>query len=102
MPFYIEFYERTGSIAGACMHDPLALARDRSVAGDACATRVEVELDGTWTRGMTVTDLRGIRRSPWPAGWERRRTPAWRSPWTRPRSWPASWSGWRSLVGARA
>ncbi len=32
-------------------------------------TRVEVETDGTWTRGATVTDLRGIRRSPWPTGW---------------------------------
>ncbi len=26
VPFYIEFYERTRSYGGACMHDPLALA----------------------------------------------------------------------------
>ena len=52
------------------MHDPLALAIaiDPSLAR-LQTTRVEVETDGTWTRGTTVTDLRGIRRSPWPTGW---------------------------------
>jgi purine nucleosidase len=70
VPFYIEFYERFGEADGASMHDPLALA----IAIDASlatlrTTRVEVETDGTWTRGATVTDLRGIRRSPWPTGW---------------------------------
>ena len=70
VPFYIEFYERYGSSEGASMHDPLALA----IAIDPAlatmqATRIEVETDGTWTRGATVTDLRGIRRSPWPTGW---------------------------------
>ena len=71
VPFYIEFYERTRSYGGACMHDPLALALavDPSMATWA-TTRVEVESDGTWTRGMTVTDLDGIRHSPWPVGWE--------------------------------
>jgi len=70
VPFYIEFYERYGSSEGASMHDPLALAIaiDPSLA-TLQATRVEVETDGTWTRGATVTDLRGIRRSPWPTGW---------------------------------
>jgi purine nucleosidase len=70
VPFYIEFYERFGSTDGASMHDPLALAIaiDPSVAR-LQTTRVEVETDGTWTRGETVTDLRGIRRSPWPTGW---------------------------------
>ena len=70
MPFYIEFYERYGSSEGASMHDPLALAIaiDPSLA-TLQTTRVEVETDGTWTRGATVTDLRGIRRSPWPTGW---------------------------------
>ena len=71
VPFYIEFYERTHSFGGACMHDPLALALaiDPSMA-TWTSTRVEVEADGTWTRGMTVTDLDGIRHSPWPVGWE--------------------------------
>ena len=70
VPFYIEFYERFGSTEGASMHDPLALAIaiDPSLAR-LQTTRVEVETDGTWTRGETVTDLRGIRRSPWPTGW---------------------------------
>jgi purine nucleosidase len=71
VPFYIEFYERTRSFGGACMHDPLALALalDPSMA-TWVTTRVEVESDGIWTRGMTVTDLDGIRHSPWPVGWE--------------------------------
>jgi purine nucleosidase len=70
VPFYIEFYERFGSTEGASMHDPLALAIaiDPSLA-TLQTTRVEVETDGTWTRGATVTDLRGVRRSPWPTGW---------------------------------
>jgi purine nucleosidase len=70
VPFYIEFYERFGSSEGASMHDPLALAVaiDPSLAR-LQTTRVEVETDGTWTRGATVADLRGIRRSPWPTGW---------------------------------
>ena len=71
VPFYIEFYERVHQYGGACMHDPLALALalDPSMA-TWTTTRVEVESDGTWTRGMTVTDLDGIRHSPWPVGWE--------------------------------
>ncbi len=70
VPFYIEFYERWGDLKGAAMHDPLALAVaiDPSLAS-LQTTRVEVETGGTWTRGATVTDLRGIRRSPWPGGW---------------------------------
>jgi len=70
VPFYIEFYERYGSSGGASMHDPLALAIsiDPSLA-DLQTTRVEVETDGTWTRGETVTDLRAIRRTPWAGGW---------------------------------
>jgi purine nucleosidase len=70
VPFYIEFYERYGSSGGASMHDPLALAIaiDPSLA-TLQTTRIEIETDGTWTRGATVTDLRGIRRSPWPTGW---------------------------------
>jgi purine nucleosidase len=62
---YIDYYASTGR-AGASMHDPLALAAllDESLCGWA-ATRVEVELEGRWTRGETVTDLFEIRRTPW-------------------------------------
>ena len=62
---YIDFYGSTGK-AGASMHDPLALVAllDGSVC-DWAATRVEVELEGHWTRGETVTDLFEIRRTPW-------------------------------------
>lgn len=70
VPFYIEFYERTRSYGGASMHDPLALgaAIDASLV-TLVTTRVEVETDGEWTRGQTVTDLGGIRHSPWAVGW---------------------------------
>ena len=53
------------------MHDPLALAIaiDPSLASLE-TTRVEVETDGRWTIGQTVSDLLGIRRSPWPVGWD--------------------------------
>jgi purine nucleosidase len=63
---YIDFYVSTGRFEGASMHDPLALAAmiDESLCGWA-DTRVEVELEGRWTRGETVTDLFEIRRSPW-------------------------------------
>jgi purine nucleosidase len=70
VPFYIEFHERFGS-TGAAMHDPLALAVSIDPAlARLETTRVEVEVDGTWTRGETVADLRGVRRSPWSLGWE--------------------------------
>jgi len=72
VPFYIDHYERTRGFTGACMHDPLALAvaiDERLV--ELTATRVEVECDGAWTRGMTVTDLDGVRHSPWPVEWQR-------------------------------
>ena len=63
---YVDFYASTGRFDGACMHDPLALAAalDPSLCGWA-QTRVEVELEGRWTRGETVTDLWEIRRTPW-------------------------------------
>lgn len=71
VPYYIEFYERTGMTGGAAMHDPLALALAIDPAlGTFETTRVEVETEGRWTRGMTVADLRGVRHSPWPVGWE--------------------------------
>lgn len=71
VPFYIEFYDRWGEPSGAAMHDPLALAIaiDPGLA-TLVTTRVEVEIEGTWTRGETVADLRSLRRSPWPTGWE--------------------------------
>ncbi len=64
--FYADFYASSGRSAGACMHDPLAIAA--AIEPSLCEwspTRVEVELDGRWTRGETVTDLLGIRSSPW-------------------------------------
>ena len=68
--FYIDFYVRYEGSTGASMHDPLAvaIAIDPSLARLE-TTRVEVETDGTWTRGQTVTDLGGIRHSPWPGEW---------------------------------
>jgi purine nucleosidase len=66
LTFYADFYASTGRYEGACLHDPLALvaAIDPSVCTWA-DTRVQVELDGRWTRGETVTDLLAIRNSPW-------------------------------------
>ena len=69
--FYADFYASTGRYEGACMHDPLAVAAaiDQTV----CTwtdTRVEVEVEGRWTRGETVTDLLAIRTSPW-SDWAR-------------------------------
>ncbi len=67
---YIAFYASTGRFEGACMHDPLALASAFNPSlCEWAETRVEVELEGRWTRGETVTDLFGIRRSPW-SDWE--------------------------------
>lgn len=64
--FYADFYASTGRYDGACMHDPLAVAA--AIDPSVCVwtdTRVEVELQGRWTRGETVTDLLAIRTSPW-------------------------------------
>jgi purine nucleosidase len=64
--FYADFYASTGRYEGACMHDPLALIA--AIQPSVCTwenTRVQVELDGRWTRGETVTDLLAIRNSPW-------------------------------------
>jgi purine nucleosidase len=64
--FYADFYASTGRYEGACMHDPLAVAAAIEPALCTWAdTRVQVELDGRWTRGETVTDLLAIRNSPW-------------------------------------
>jgi len=64
--FYIDFHLAFGRPEGGHMHDPLALAA--SIDPSLCTwaeTRVQVELEGRWTRGETVTDLRGIRQTPW-------------------------------------
>ncbi|HTG47687.1 MAG TPA: nucleoside hydrolase [Actinomycetota bacterium] len=66
MTFYIDFYASTERTEGAAMHDPLAVAA--AIDPSLCTwldTRVEIELDGRWTRGETVTDVRAIRTSPW-------------------------------------
>jgi purine nucleosidase len=71
VPYYMDFYASTRGLDGACMHDPLAVAAaiDPSLV-TLQTTRVEVETDGRWTVGETVADLLGLRRSPWPVGWE--------------------------------
>jgi purine nucleosidase len=70
MRFYIDFHVAVGELDGAAMHDPLAVA----VALDPSlvtlrTTRVEVETEGAWTLGQTVTDLDDVRLSPWDIGW---------------------------------
>lgn len=64
--YYAAFYASTGRYEGACMHDPLAVAA--AIDAALCTwtlTRIEVELEGRWTRGETVTDLLDVRSSPW-------------------------------------
>ena len=64
--FYIDFHASVGRPEGGRMHDPLAVAA--AIDPSLCTwaeTRVEVELAGRWTRGETVTDLLGIRATPW-------------------------------------
>jgi purine nucleosidase len=66
IPFYIDFYASTGRHDGAAMHDPLAVAA--AIDPSLCEwtdTRVQVEPEGRWTRGETVTDLKNLRRTPW-------------------------------------
>ena len=69
--FYLDFYAAVVGEDGCRLHDPLALAVaiDQPLARLE-TTRVEVETKGRWTMGQTVTDLTGIRGSPWPVGWE--------------------------------
>jgi inosine-uridine nucleoside N-ribohydrolase len=64
--FYIDFHLSIGRAEGGYLHDPLAVAA--AIDPSLCSwteTRVEVELEGRWTRGETVTDLQGIRGTPW-------------------------------------
>ena len=57
--FYFEFHSRYDGFYGAFIHDALALAAalDPALARTE-ALRVEVELEGRWTTGETVTDWR--------------------------------------------
>jgi inosine-uridine nucleoside N-ribohydrolase len=58
--FYFEFHSRYDGFSGAFIHDALAVAvaLDRGLARTE-SRRVEVELEGRWTTGETVTDWRG-------------------------------------------
>jgi purine nucleosidase len=58
--FYLSRSESVYGRRDCAMHDPLALAiaADRSLARRAPEVRVDVELAGRHTRGMTVADLR--------------------------------------------
>jgi purine nucleosidase len=58
--YYLERYAARYGRRECTMHDALALAiaADRSLATNAPFARVDVELTGTKTRGMTVADLR--------------------------------------------
>ena len=57
--FYMEFHSRYDGFYGAFIHDPLAVASalDPSLIRTE-ALAVEIELNGTWTTGETVTDWR--------------------------------------------
>ena len=57
--FYMEFHSRYDGFYGAFIHDALAVAA--ALDGKLVRTeevRVEVELDGAYTTGETVTDWR--------------------------------------------
>jgi purine nucleosidase len=59
---YLDFYARRSGRRECAMHDALALAiaGDPSLALRAPTARVDVELTGAHTRGMTVADLRPV------------------------------------------
>jgi inosine-uridine nucleoside N-ribohydrolase len=61
MRFYFEFHFDQGEGYLAHLHDPFAaaVALDPSLVTTRSAT-VDVELDGTLTRGMTIADWRGL------------------------------------------
>ena len=57
--FYMEFHSRYDGFYGCFLHDPLAFAAALDPALVRVeAVRVEVELEGRWTTGETVTDWR--------------------------------------------
>ena len=57
--FYFEFHSKYDGFYGAFIHDPLvaAAALDPTLARTEALT-VEIELEGRWTTGETVTDWR--------------------------------------------
>jgi purine nucleosidase len=61
---YLNVFEQRSGRRECSMHDALALAiaGDPSLATQAPLVRVDVELTGTHTRGMTVADLRALVR----------------------------------------
>lgn len=58
--FYMDVYSKRWGRRECAMHDAIALgvAEDESLILDAPRVRVDVELNGTLTRGMTIVDLR--------------------------------------------
>ena len=65
--FSVRYRERQHDVLGAPMHDPLAvLALTHPELFDAYDARLDIELVGTHTRGMTVVDQRGFRTMPDP------------------------------------
>jgi purine nucleosidase len=68
---YVDFYAGALGIEGCVLHDPLAaaIAVDPDLAVLCEEREVTVELTGTHTRGMLVTDL---RPQPQPCGYARR------------------------------
>ena len=68
---YMDLYEKRRGVRASAMHDPLAtaIAIDPSVVLDGQKLPVTVEVDGTWTRGMTIADRRpGAPRDNAPIG----------------------------------
>ena len=63
--FYFEFHDRYDGFYGAFIHDALAVgaALDPELARS-LPRRVEIELEGRWTTGETVTDWRGAWDKP--------------------------------------
>jgi purine nucleosidase len=61
--YYLDRYAARRGVRECSMHDALALAiaADPSLVLEAPLTRVDVELTGTHTRGMTVAELRAGR-----------------------------------------
>lgn len=60
--FYMDVYSRRLGQRACCMHDAIAIgiAEDPSLVTRSARARVDVELNGTITRGMTFPDLRPL------------------------------------------
>ena len=60
LAFFSRSYETVHGLAAPPVHDPCAVALVADPAVMTCVDAfVAVELDGRWTRGETVVDLRG-------------------------------------------